>query len=115
MQPRDVALIATGAAAALGLLFVAWNESGDHGQPRYETDGNVNLGKVIDALDTGAHYFHPLMCVPGQDVVFTQHKYPLQSGVNATVLINSGFDALRRPAPQDDDWRTRPPGEVQFL
>jgi hypothetical protein len=114
-NPRDVALIASGSAFALLILFIAWNESGDSRAPRYETNDNPNLGYVIDELDTGNHYFHPLMCIPGQKVVFTRHRYPTQAGINTTVLLNHGLDALRNPSPQDDDWRVRPPGEVMWL
>jgi hypothetical protein len=115
---RDIGLLAAGAAFTVLVLFVAWNET-DTGQPRYaETfsgNDNPNLATVLDRLDTGDHYFHVNHCVPGQGQVFTPHRYPHISGANITALIHGGFDSMRKAAPQDDDWRTRPPGEVMWL
>lgn len=113
---KDITFIAVGAAFALLLFFVAYGESGDSMQPRYETGGNPMLGKVIAHLDTGdGHYFAPRDCAPGQQVIFTPHRYPNTNGPGITALIHHGMDAMARPAPQDDDWRVMPPGEVDWL
>lgn len=114
LNDRELAYITVGISLASLILFIAWHQSGQPTQSRYELDSNPNLSKVIPILDTGEHYFHPAYCIPGQNVVFTQHRYPSQSGINANVLMSRGLNAMTLPAPQDDDWRQRPPGEVDF-
>jgi len=117
LDHKQLGLILVGAAFAGLLFYVAYDQS-DKGQARYQSPKGfaVGLGFVaIDALDTGDHYFHPAYCVPGQTQIFTAHKYPEVSGGEISTLIHQGMDALRRPAPQDDDWRTMPPAEVMWL
>jgi hypothetical protein len=118
LDGKAIGVIAVGAAAIMVLVYNARSQT-NNGQSRYETasGGEAPSGLnvyAIDALDTGLHYFHPAYCVPGQTQIFTQHKYPIVSGGNVSTLIHHGMDALRRPAPQDDDWRTRPPAEVMW-
>jgi hypothetical protein len=101
----------------IGLLVLMARQRTDNtGQPRYQDDASLaSLSPMaIDALDTGAHYFHPNFCVPGQTQIWTQHRYPAVSGGNVSTLIHHGMSALRRPAPQDSDWIERPPAEVMF-
>lgn len=110
---KDLTLLAVGGAFALLVFFIAHSESGGSMQPRYED--NPNLGKVVDHLDTGDHYFNGSYSVPGQGVKFTAHRYPVTSGPNITALIHHGMDAMRQPAPQDDDWRVGAPAELAWL
>lgn len=114
MQVSNLGLALAGGAFFALVAFIAHTESGDQRQPRYETDGNPNLGYVIDSLNTGEHYFHPDDCVNGQCVTFLPHRYPRYPGIELTALIHHGMNAMRKPAPQDDDWRTMPPGEMAW-
>lgn len=121
VNEKDLALLAVGVAFSVVLFYMARGES-DTGQPRYEGDSDTGIATgfnvidtYIDRLDTGDHYFAPAYCVPGQTQIFTAHRYPAVSGGNISALIHQGMSALRRPAPQDDDWRTRPPAEVMWL
>jgi hypothetical protein len=114
---KDIALIAVGLGALVVIGYAARIKT-DTGQPRYESSLGADLTtgfNVVDRLDTGDHYFHPSYCVPGQTQIWTQHKYPTVSGGNVSTLIHQGMSALRRSAPQDDDWRTGPPAEVMWL
>jgi hypothetical protein len=117
LDRKDIVLIAAGGALVILLCYVGYSRQQNKGQPRYESPGGAataGLFGVIDALDTGVHYFHPAYCVPGQTQIFTQHKYPDKPGGNISTLIHQGYDRLSRPAPQDNDWIIRPPGEVMF-
>lgn len=121
LSEKDMAILAIGVAFSIVFFYMAHGES-DTGQPRYEGDSDTGattgfnvIDTYIDRLDTGDHYFPPAYCVPGQTQIFTAHRYPSVSGGSISTLIHQGFDALRRPAPQDDDWRTQPPGEVMWL
>lgn len=117
LNSKQLSIVAISAIIVFTLIYVARVRTDRTGQPRYESPGDelptASFG-VIDALDTGNHYFHPAYCVPGQTQIFTPHKYPNISGGNISTLIHQGMDALRRPAPQDDDWRVRPPGEEMW-
>jgi hypothetical protein len=122
LDRKDLILIMFGSLIVLFIAHVGYQRSDKTGQPRYQgipgatgfvTGLNV-VDTVIKSLDTGEHYFHPIHCVPGQTQIFTQHKYPTVSGGNISTLIHQGYDRLKVPAPQDDDWRTAPPAEVQF-
>lgn len=118
LDSRDLALLTVGAAFIIVLGYIAYDKS-DTGQPRYQSSTGIATGfNVIDTaisqLDTGDHYFHPAYCVPGQTQIFTAHRYPTVSGGGISTLIHQGMDALSVPAPQDDDWRIRPPGEVMW-
>jgi len=119
MQAKDMSIILVGAGFVALLAYIAYDQS-DTPTPRYESATGITTGfnvidTAIDALDTGDHYFHPAYCVPGQTQIFTPHKYPTVSGGNITTLIHQGMDRLSQPAPQDDDWRIRPPAEVMWL
>jgi hypothetical protein len=119
LNDKDLSFIAIGAIVVFVLSYCAYQNSDDNGktQPRYDgelaTAGQFGA-MVIDSLDTGDHYFHPNMLYPGQQQVFTAHRYPVISGGNITALIHQGMDAMRRQAPQDADWIERPPGEVMW-
>jgi hypothetical protein len=113
VNAKDAGFIAVGAAFAMLVFYVAYVNAGGGKQPRYE-ESNPNLGYVIDHLDTGSHYFHPNYCVPGQKVVFLPQRYPTTGGPNLTALIHHGMDAMRKPAPQDDDWREDAPSEMAW-
>lgn len=119
VNSKDMGLMLVGAAFVFVLAYMAYDKSVT-GQPRYVSNTGFTTGfnvldTAIDALDTGEHYFHPAYCVPGQTQIFTQHKYPTVSGGNITTLIHQGLDSLNVPAPQDNDWIIRPPGEVMWL
>jgi hypothetical protein len=121
LDSRDLGLIAVGAFFVLVIAYIGYDQSEKTGQPRFSSSLNQSvttgfnvIDKAFDHLDTGDHYFHPVFCVPGQTQIFTQHKYPEVTGGNISTLIHQGMSALSKPAPQDNDWITRPPGEVQF-
>lgn len=119
LSEKDLALLAVGVAFSALLAYIAYDRS-DTGQARFESSTGITTGfnvidTAIDALDTGDHYFHPAHSVPGQTQIFTPHRYPTVSGGNISTLIHQGMSALNRPAPQDDDWRIRPPAEVMWL
>jgi hypothetical protein len=119
LNEKDLSFIAIGAIAVFVLSYCAHQNSDDggKGQPRYDGElagAGLFGAMVIDALDTGDHYFHPASCIPGQQQVFTPHRYPTISGGNITALIHQGMDAMRRQAPQDSDWIERPPGEEMW-
>jgi hypothetical protein len=121
VDARDLGLITVGVGLVLLIAYVGNDQTQKTGQPRYSSSAGQGLttgldviDKAVDSLDTGDHYFHPVFCVPGQTQIFTKHKYPEVSGGNISTLIHQGMDALRKPAPQDNDWITRPPAEVQF-
>lgn len=116
LNDKELGTLLVGAAVVIVLAYIAHNESDDKGQQRYQGElATAGLsGVVIDNLDTGVHYFHPNYCVPGQTQIFTAHRYPTISGGNITTLIHHGMDPLKRRAPQDDDWRIRPPAEVMW-
>lgn len=118
VNSKDLAIVSVGVAFLAVLCYVAYDRS-NTGQPRYQSSTGIATGfnvidTAVDALDTGDHYFHPAYCVPGQTQIFTAHKYPTVSGGSISTLIHQGMDALNVPAPQDDDWRIRPPGEVMW-
>jgi hypothetical protein len=119
LNEKDLGLIAVGVAIVGVLVYIAYDQTDRTGQPRYQntpvTASLSVMDTAIDALDTGDHYFHPAFCAPGQTQIFIPHKYPAVSGGNISTLIHQGMDALRRDAPQDDDWLKRPPGEVMWL
>lgn len=116
LDSRDLGLLAVG-GVTLALIVMVARQRTSTGQPRYSVDEAAMAGlgvTAIDSLDTGDHYFHPAYCVPGQTQIFTQHRYPAVSGGNISTMIHHGMDRLKCPAPQDDDWIKRPPGEVMF-
>jgi hypothetical protein len=117
LDNKDVSIALVGAGFILLLVYLARTRS-NTGQPRYESAGGsattASVFGVVDSLDTGSHYFHPAYCVPGQTQIFTPHKYPDLCGGNISTLFHYGFDALNKPAPQDNDWIKYPPAEVQF-
>jgi hypothetical protein len=120
LDARDLGLITVGVGLVLLIAYVGNDQTRKTGQPRFQsstqsvaTGFNV-IDTAVDKLDTGDHYFHPVFCVPGQTQIFTRHKYPEVSGGNISTLIHQGMSALCKPAPQDNDWITRPPAEVQF-
>lgn len=110
-----VAIIGGGVFAYLGYQKTDVSDQ----QPRYEgeavTAGLAGAFKVFDHLNTGDHYFHPGYCTDGQSLGFTPHRYPAVSGGNITALVHQGFDAMMRPAPQDADWFSQPPGSEVLL
>jgi hypothetical protein len=116
LSKNETALLAVGGAIVLLGIYVVFCETQSNSQLRYETPaavaGGFNL--VFDELDAGCNYFHPNYSVPGQTQIFMRQRYPNVSGHNISTLIHQGLDALSRPAPQDNDWITRPPGEVMF-
>lgn len=116
LDQKDITLIAVGLAVVALVCLIAHLQTDDAGksQPRYEGElalASLSGALVIDALDTGDHYFHPNHAVAGQQQVFTAHRYPRVSGGNITALIHNGFDQMRKPAPQDTDWFLKPPAE----
>lgn len=122
LDRKDLTLMILGGLIVLFIAHVGYQRSDKTGQPRYQgipgatgfvTGLNV-VDTIISSLDTGEHYFHPAHSVPGQTQIFTPHKYPTVSGGNISTLIHQGFDAMIKPAPQDDDWRTAPPAEIQY-
>jgi hypothetical protein len=119
LNERDLGIIAVGATVIVLILFMTrlQMDDGEKGQPRYEGElGTSGIsGVYIESLDTGDHYFHPNHCVPGQDQIFTPHRYPSISGGNITALIHRGFDPMRRLAPQDSDWMIKPPSNEILL
>ncbi len=118
LSNAQIGCLLAGVAGVTVLVYFAHLGVDDSGksQPRYEgqlaTAGLFNA--VIDSLDTGDHYFHPNMCVPGQTQIFTPHRYPSVSGGNITALIHHGLTPLNRQAPQDSDWINRPPADVMW-
>lgn len=114
LSSKDVLLLFLGIVGSATFAYMANNrvDTQGKGQPRYEGQAGGSL--IIDHLDTGDHYFHPNMCYPGQDQIFTPHRYPKVSGGNITTLIHQGFDAMRRQAPQDADWIEQPPADVMW-
>lgn len=117
VDSKDMAIAGVGAAFVLLLVYLGYSRTDKTGQPRYTSPaGAASAGMfgVIDALDTGLHYFHPAYCVPGQTQIYTAHKYPDKPGGNISTLIHQGMSRLSQPAPQDDDWIKRPPAEVMF-
>lgn len=125
ISDRDLCLLAVGGAFLALAGFIAHNESGDSRQPRYAaapvehagTESNPNLA-VLPQEALGDlypdNYFHPAYCVPGQGVKFMAHRYPRKPGIEITTILHHGVNAMMRAAPQDDDWRIRPPGEAQW-
>jgi hypothetical protein len=118
LDEKEIGWLVMGAAFVFLLAYIAYDKS-DTGQPRFanSTLATVAFNAVestIADLDTGDHYFHPAFCVPGQTQIFTQHKYPAVSGGSISTLFHHGMDRLSKPAPQDDDWIKRPPGEVMW-
>lgn len=118
LNEHELGVLIVGAVVIGILVYIAYDKSEQVPQPRYTgtlpTVGLSVMDRAIDKLDTGDHYFHPAFCIPGQTQIFTPHRYPTISGGNITTLIHQGMDALRRPAPQDNDWIQRPPAEVMF-
>jgi hypothetical protein len=120
VDSKDLGLLAVGLAFAGFVVIVARTRTTGVVQPRYQVEeaGMAALSvanMAADSLDTGDHYFHPNYCVAGQTQIWTAHRYPAVSGGNVSTLIHRGMDALSQPAPQDDDWRVRPPAEVMWL
>ncbi len=115
-DPKTLGLIAVGAGFIGLICVVARQRTEKTVQPRYQNESAMQgfNAMEVDALDTGAHYFHPNYCVPGQTQIWTQHRYPEVSGGNISTLIHYGMDRLKLPAPQDNDWIQRPPAEVMF-
>jgi hypothetical protein len=112
---RDTILL-VGGAIVLAMAYIAYCETDQKTKTRYETPAAMAGGfsLIFDDLDTGDHYFHPNYSVPGQTQIFTPTRYPNVSGHNVSTLIHQGLSALSKKAPQDNDWITRPPGEVMF-
>jgi hypothetical protein len=116
LSKDDLAILAIGVAFIAAAGYVAYCETDRKNQPRYEpTFSMASLNVECADQDTGDHYFHPNYSVPGQTQIFMNQRYPTISGHNISTLIHQGLSALNRPAPQDDDWRIRPPGEVMWL
>lgn len=118
LDNKDAGLILAGAAFVFLLAYIAYDKS-DTGQARFQnatfaTAAFNVVDKTLNELDTGDHFFHPAYCVPGQTQIYTQHKYPAVSGGSLSTLMHHGMDSLKVPAPQDNDWIIRPPGEVMW-
>lgn len=118
LDGKDLGWALMGVAFVALIAYIAYDKS-DTGQSRYEQGTLVNtafnaISATINELDTGDHYFHPAYCVPGQTQIFTAHKYPAVSGGSISTLFHHGMDRLSKPAPQDNDWFVRPPGEVMW-
>lgn len=112
LSDKDINLMAVGGAFLLLLLFIAYHETDNKGQARYQPSGQAN--PALSYLDSEGHWFDPELCVPGQQQIYTAHRYPTHPGHEITVLINQGLDAMSRRAPQDEDWRTMPPSEMSY-
>lgn len=116
MDNKDIAFLAVGAAFVGLMLYIAYNETSPAGKNdglKYQTPVTI-VGMSLSELDTGPHYFHPRHTIPGQTQIWMRCRYPRVGGENISTLIHQGMSALNRPAPQDNDWITRPPAEVMF-
>lgn len=117
LNDRDIGIVAAGVAIVAVIAWIAHNEAGGNTPSPVETADtnlNPNLGFVLDALDTGDHYFHPAYCHGNQDLIFLPHRYPHVPGANMSAVIHHGLDALRMPAPTDDSWRVGAPAELAW-
>lgn len=105
------------AAGGLILLYLLFRNQ-SHDQPRQETQKRNVFGMVDFGVLEGGQGDHFLAPEDhhhnGYDVVTLPIRYPARSGINITTLINQGFTALRKSAPQDADWMNAPPSEVDL-
>jgi hypothetical protein len=101
-------------AGIIGLSICVLMYVDKRGQPRWQDnfDIDTNLNSSLLLPDGFEHYFHPGMACKDQKLVYTPHRYPVSCGGQITTLIHRGFDAMRKPAPQDSDWMFQPPSEA---
>lgn len=111
-------LIITLVIAAVIILIYLYIQSGQHNsdQPRSQWDMNALAGVMYEKdLSYGGSGDH-MLSAEEQDypTVYLPLRYPGRTGHNVSTVIHHGFNAMMRPAPQDEDWMCNPPSEVDL-
>lgn len=101
-------LLAVGGAAAL--FWWGTQASGGAAVQEYAEPGD----RYPDFHRLGFAGSQTHLAESGPGHVLLPHRYPSGIGENITVLINSGFQALRIPRGGQFDYFLSPPGEAQL-
>lgn len=109
---NDQAMAILAGGAAVVVLYAAYSAVDRKRMPRQEI-ATVSFNAALDPC-TEEEFFRPHHATENQQLQYTPHRYPNVTGGNISTVIHYGFSQLRRPAPQDAKWITRPPAEVQF-
>jgi hypothetical protein len=73
----------------------------------------ATFNEYVDVC-TMREFFRPEDVTENQVLGFTPHRYPIQIGGNINTLVHHGLSPLKKKAPMDNKWITRPPAEVMW-
>jgi hypothetical protein len=105
-------LVIVGLGIATIIAYCAYSAVDNPTMPQEEF-AMASLNESLDAC-TEHEFFRAHQLTENQQLGFTPHRYPTITGGNVTSLIHHGLSPLRKPAPEDAKWITRPPAEVMW-
>lgn len=130
MNEKEIAMLLTGGALALVLVYIASESAGHEPTGReLNTASNPASAQAYAGLDFGApfkatamldissslHGWHPgYDPVPGaQSVARSRQRYPVHCGGNVTATLVRGMNPMTFNSPSDS-WAAQPPSEVSL-